>query len=55
MRQSGINLQLVEIALDRVGGDTFEHFVNAFYPTIAGEGFCPLGGMHDGGADGFQD
>jgi hypothetical protein len=41
MAQQGINVQLVEIALDRVKGDTFESFINAFYPTIAGEKFVP--------------
>jgi hypothetical protein len=41
--------------LDRAKGDTFESFINAFYPTIAGEKFVPLGGMHDGGADAFED
>jgi hypothetical protein len=49
-----INLDLVEIALDRVSGDRFEKFVLAFYPSIAGEEFVPLGGMSDGGADAFQ-
>ncbi len=50
-----INLDLVEIALDRIEGTAFEKFVNAFYPTLAGEHFVPLGGTGDGGADAFQD
>jgi hypothetical protein len=49
-----INLELVNIALEKVAGTPFEKFVNAFYPSIAGEGFIPLGGHHDGGADAFQ-
>jgi hypothetical protein len=49
-----VNLELVNIALERVAGTPFEKFVNAFYPSIAGEGFIPLGGHHDGGADAFQ-
>ena len=49
-----INLELVNIALERVAGTPFEKIVNAFYPSIAGEGFIPLGGHQDGGADAFQ-
>ena len=50
-----INLQLVEIALDRANGTDFERFFQAFYPSLAGIEFIPLGGAHDGGADAFQD
>jgi len=49
-----VNLKLVEIALDHVGGTDFERFFQTFYPAIAGIEFIPLGGVHDGGADAFQ-
>lgn len=44
----------------RAGGrpcDTaaFEQFVQAFHAALVGSSFVPLGGMHDGGADGFQE
>jgi hypothetical protein len=50
---SAINTELVKVALDRVEGSTFERFVNDFYPSLAGGGFYPLGGVKDGGADAF--
>ena len=50
-----IDHALVEIALARITGRDFEKFVNAFLPAIAGVGYVPLGGVHDGGADAFQD
>ena len=48
-----VNIEQVNIALDRVDGPTFEKFILAFYPAFAGEGFIPLGGIKDGGADAF--
>jgi hypothetical protein len=54
MADSTVNFELVNIALERVTGSIFEQFVNAFYPSIAGEAFIPLGGHKDGGADAFQ-
>jgi len=49
------NPELVTVALDRVEGAAFERFVNAFYPAVSGSAYVPLGGVHDGGADGFFD
>lgn len=49
-----VNIELVEIALERVSGGDFERFFQAFYPALAGIDFVPLGGFHDGGADAFQ-
>ncbi len=49
-----INEKLVDIALEGVDGNGFEAFCNAFLASIEGENFTPLGGMHDGGADGFE-
>ena len=48
-----ITSDLVTVALERVAGTPFEDFVNAFYPAISGSSYVPLGGLHDGGADGF--
>ena len=48
-----IHPALVEAAPNQVAGTSFEEFVNAFYPSIAGTDFVPLGGTSDGGADGF--
>lgn len=50
-----INIQLIQLALDRSKGTEFEYFFHAFYPALAGIEFIPLGGYHDGGADAFQD
>jgi hypothetical protein len=46
-----IDHRLVEIALEYVDGQSFERFVNAFYSTLSGIDFVPLGGVRDGGAD----
>lgn len=48
-----IDHRLVEIALSRVGGSDFERFVNALLAATTGVEYVPLGGVHDGGADGF--
>lgn len=42
---------VVRIALDRVEGFPFERFANAFYSSLVGASFVPLGGLKDGGAD----
>jgi hypothetical protein len=49
-----VHPDLVKIALDKVEGFQFERFVQDFYSTLVGASFVPLGGMHDGGADGFD-
>lgn len=54
MPSNSVNLELAQIALERSTGSLFEKFINAFYPSIAGENFIPLGGNKDGGADAFQ-
>lgn len=51
MSEATINLEGVKIALDRVRGIQFENFVNAYYPSLEGIEFTPLGGVLDGGAD----
>ncbi|WP_435656932.1 hypothetical protein [Brucella pituitosa] len=50
-----VDPRIVEIALENATGSTFESFFNAFYAAIGGVDFIPQGGMHDGGADAFQD
>ena len=47
-----VNHRLVPLALDRVDGTTFELFAQAFMAVTMGREFIPLGGTHDGGADG---
>jgi hypothetical protein len=46
-----IQPDVVRIALDRVEGFPFERFANAFYSSLVGVSFVPLGGVKDGGAD----
>ena len=52
---STINHQLVEIALQRADGASFEKFAQAFFADLSGTDFVPLGGHHDGGAEGFTE
>jgi hypothetical protein len=42
---------VVRIALDKAEGFPFERFANAFYSSLVGGSFVPLGGLKDGGAD----
>jgi hypothetical protein len=55
VNNQALTSDLVTVALERVEGTPFERFVNAFYPAISGSSYVPLGGVHDGGADGFFD
>jgi len=50
-----IKKELIDIALQKVSGTDFEDFCNPFMANLLGESFVPLGGMHDGGADGFDE
>ena len=45
----------VRIALDSTSGTDFENFILMFLAAVLGANFRPLGGMHDGGADGVVD
>ena len=54
MSETTINIESVKIALDRVRGNQFENFVNAYYPSLEGIEFTPLGGTGDGGADAIK-
>lgn len=49
-----VDHKLAEIALEYAQGTEFELFFQAFYSDLTGTGFVPLGGVGDGGADGFQ-
>ncbi len=48
-----VDHRLVDIALERVVGVDFENFVQSFYSAVMGVSYVPLGGIHDGGADGL--
>jgi hypothetical protein len=50
---SPVNAKLVAIALAEIDTTGFEKFGQSFYGALAGKAFVPLGGMHDGGAEGF--
>jgi hypothetical protein len=50
-----INHQLVEIALGRSDGGSFEKFCQAFFAALTGVNFVPLGGHGDGGAEAFDE
>lgn len=54
MSTERVHPDLVKIALDKVEGFQFERFVHDFYSALVGASFVPLGGLHDGGADGFD-
>src|SRR5690348_12493408 len=43
---------LFEFLMSRVSGANFERFAKQVFAAQFGESFAPLGGMHDGGADG---
>jgi hypothetical protein len=49
-----IDQRLVAIALDAVDTTNFEKFAQTFYGAIQDREFVPLGGVHDGGAEGFD-
>lgn len=51
MPSEHIQADVARIALDRVDGFPFERFANAFYSSLVGASFVPLGGLKDGGAD----
>jgi hypothetical protein len=49
-----IDQRLVASALEAVDTTGFERFAQAFYGAIQDREFIPLGGIHDGGAEGFD-
>jgi hypothetical protein len=49
-----IDQRLVALALEAVDTHNFERFAQTFYGAIQDREFVPLGGVHDGGAEGFD-
>ena len=54
MTHERVHPELMEIALDKVEGFSFERFACDFLSSVEGRMFIPLGGVHDGGADGVE-
>ncbi|CAN7264797.1 hypothetical protein [Mesorhizobium sp. LjRoot246] len=54
MTTQTIDFRAVELALEHVKPNDFEQFAQAFYSATQGSSFVPLGGTHDGGAEGFD-
>lgn len=54
MSPKAVPSDLIQVALSRTDGRSFELFVNDFYAAIAGGSYAPLGGNKDGGADAFD-
>lgn len=50
-----VDPRVIEIALSRVGGTDFENFAQGFFAATLGADYLPMGGFHDGGADGALD
>ncbi len=50
-----VDPRVIEIALSRVGGTDFENFTQGFLASTLGVDYVPMGGFHDGGADGALD
>lgn len=50
-----VHSDLLEVSLNKVSGFEFEDFACAFMAALEGRAFIPLGGVHDGGADGAFD
>ncbi len=50
-----VDPRIIEIALSRVGGFDFENFTQGFFAATMGVDYVPMGGFHDGGADGALD
>jgi hypothetical protein len=48
-----VDHKLVELALERIDGTSFEGFAQSFMAAVIGRDFVPLGGTSDGGADGL--
>lgn len=53
MSSKTVNGKLVTTALEEVDTSSFEKFGQVFFAALMGRRFVPLGGMHDGGAEGF--
>ncbi len=50
-----VDTRVIEIALSKVEGVNFEKFAQEFFASSIGVDYVPMGGFHDGGADGVID
>ncbi|HUI14055.1 MAG TPA: hypothetical protein VL048_11375 [Xanthobacteraceae bacterium] len=50
---TAVNPKLIEIGLQHCETTPFERYAQTVFGTVMGPKFKPLGGHHDGGADGF--
>jgi len=48
-----IHHKLLTLSFEHATGASFEHFAQAFFAAMLGRDFVPVGGVHDGGADGI--
>lgn len=55
MIDEAVDAKVLAIALNEVSTTDFERFGQAFYASVEGRDFVPLGGAGDGGADGLHD
>lgn len=53
MNNDYIDKDIFEVAIKKSDGNQFERFACDFMSALEGREFIPLGGIHDGGADGF--
>lgn len=44
---------LIDIALESTSGSDFESFAHGLLAEFSGDTYLPMGGTHDGGADGL--
>ena len=51
---TSVESRRVEIALEHCSPSEFERFGQSFLAAIFGDKFVPVGGIHDGGVDGFM-
>ena len=50
-----VHPDLIQIALDKTEGHSFELFAQDFLAVLEGRDFVPVGGVKDGGADGLYE
>lgn len=53
--ETNIHPDVVSVALEKVSGFGFENFSNALFAALLGANYVPMGGIKDGGADGFYE
>lgn len=55
MNLQPVNEKLFDYLISNLSGTRFETLAKLLYAAEIGDSFVPLGGMHDGGADGFME